>query len=80
LQAVYPDFVPTKYHGYWHDKKHQKAFFDQMAIKLNIKTPEDWNKVTTAVVKKEGGHFVSRFYNSSMIQGTYYRQKFESFL
>jgi hypothetical protein len=71
LQAVYPDYVPQaeKLRGYWKDKENQKAFFEKLATKLNIKKPEDWNKVTTELVKKEGGGFVNRYYSSSVIQG-----------
>jgi hypothetical protein len=62
--------VPTsKIHGYWKDKKNQKAFFDQLAIKWNIQKPDDWNKVTWSMVSKEGGNFVSSYYNSSLQQG-----------
>jgi hypothetical protein len=47
----------------------QKAFFDQLAIKWNIKTPQDWNKVTTDMVRKEGGSFIARHYNGSLTKG-----------
>ena len=57
-------------YAYWKDKDNQKKFFDQLAIKWNIQKPEDWTKVTTAAVVKEGGGFVSHYYNSSLLQGT----------
>jgi hypothetical protein len=52
--------------GYWKDKKNQKEFFDQLAVKWNIQKPEDWNKVTNKMVFKEGGRFIG----SSLQQGT----------
>jgi hypothetical protein len=56
--------------GSWKDVKLQRDFFDTLASKWNIQKPEDWNAVTTAMVMKEGGHFVKRYYNSSLIRGT----------
>jgi hypothetical protein len=51
------------------DKKHQKEFFDQLALKWNIQKPDDWNKVTLMMAQKEGGNFISRYYNGSLTQG-----------
>jgi hypothetical protein len=72
LQAVYPEYVPVmtvKPHGYWKDIQNQKMFFDQLAIKWNIQNVEDWNKVTFEMALKEGGHFIGKYYNSSLQQG-----------
>ena len=60
-------------YAYWKDKDNQKKFFDQLAIKWNIQKPEDWYKVTTEMVSKEGGRsFIDRYYGGSMRQGIYY--------
>jgi hypothetical protein len=79
LEAVYPDHIHVwkawkqerelkekdyKPRGYWSDLKNQRSFFDALAIKLNIKQPEDWNKVAVATVVAEGGHFVQNHYGS----------------
>jgi hypothetical protein len=70
LQAVYPESaIVGKRLGYWKDKQNQKAFFDKLAIKLDIQKPEDWNKVTTAMVMKESGYFVKFYYHSSVREG-----------
>jgi hypothetical protein len=62
--------VPTtRLYGYWKDLQNQKKFFDQLAIKWNIQKPEDWHKVTYKMVVKEGGSFVSDYYNGSLTQG-----------
>jgi hypothetical protein len=58
--------VPAKS---WSDKQTQKAFFDQLAIKLNIQTVDDWNQVTSTAVFKEGGYFINRYYNGSLQKG-----------
>jgi hypothetical protein len=73
LQALYSDYVPTspaKPQGYWADKKNQRKFFDELAIKWNIQKPEDWNKVTNKMVLEEGGYFIGNYYNTSLQQGT----------
>jgi hypothetical protein len=60
----------AKPHGYWKDKQNQKEFFDQLAVKWNIQKPEDWNKVTNKMIITEGGSFISKYYNNSVLQGT----------
>jgi hypothetical protein len=73
LQAVYPELVPAekkpKPRGYWQDKANQKTFFDQLAIKWNIQNADDWSKVTSSMVLKEGGGFIVQYYNGSVRQG-----------
>jgi hypothetical protein len=55
--------------GHWKSITNQRAFMDQLAIKLDIKKPEDWYKVTTRMVVNEGGGFVISYYNGSVKQG-----------
>jgi hypothetical protein len=70
LQAVYPDYVPVKHHGYWRDVTNQKKFFDELAIKWNIQQTSDWNKVAAEdVLKEKGKGFISRYYDSSVRRG-----------
>jgi hypothetical protein len=57
-------------HINWKDTKNQKTFFDQLATKWNIQKLDDWNKVTTSMVVKEGGSFINSYYNSSLQKGT----------
>jgi hypothetical protein len=64
---VWKDYKP---HGHWKDIRNQRAFFDQLAIKLNIKKPEDWYVVKTQTVLDEGGNFIISYYNSTLILGT----------
>jgi hypothetical protein len=72
LLAIYPEhadvwrsIVPR---GYWKDVQNQRHFFDQLAKKLNIQQPENWDKVTLKTVLSEGGTFVNAYYNSSVVQ------------
>jgi hypothetical protein len=69
---VYPDLPDVLPRGHWTHMENQKAFFDQLAVKYNIQKAEDWNKVTTTMVVKEGGSFITRFYNGSLKIGTIY--------
>jgi hypothetical protein len=41
---------------------------EEYAKKWNIQKPEDWNKVTTSMVQKEGGNFLN-YYNGSLLKG-----------
>jgi hypothetical protein len=70
LQAIYPDYVPTaKPMGYWKNKENQKKFLDQLAVKWNIRKPEDWHYVTVEMVLKEGGNFIISQYSGSLQRG-----------
>jgi hypothetical protein len=53
----------------WKDINNQRSFFDQLAIKLNVKTPEDWSKVMHKTVLQEGGTFVNNYYKGSLLRG-----------
>jgi hypothetical protein len=76
LERVYPEHEQVwaqhkskhKVTGYWKDVKNQRSFFDQLAIKLNVKQPEDWLNVTSEVLKESKG-FVNTYYNGSVVQG-----------
>jgi hypothetical protein len=74
LQAVYPDHkftaIDQKPAGYWKDVNNQRAFFDELATKLNIEKPEDWNQVTRKKVIENNGSFIISYYNGSLLQGT----------
>jgi hypothetical protein len=68
--VVYPDYIPKERpSGYWKDKRNQKRFFDQLAIKWNIQHIEEWNHVTLKMVLKEGGYFVGYYYKYSLPKG-----------
>jgi hypothetical protein len=66
LKTVYPEHQwidATNARGYWRNMANQRSFLDQLAIKLNIHKPEDWNSVTSATVSTMGGSFL-RYYGS----------------
>ncbi len=79
LRTIYPEHqqvwndweskTPSHPYGYWKDRTHQRRFFDQLAVKLKIEKPEDWMKFTSIDVKKEGGGFITNYYNSSLSEG-----------
>jgi hypothetical protein len=74
LRTAYPDHLwkeepKSKPSGYWSDVKHQRQFFDQLALSLGLQKPDDWNRVTSHQVFDKGGSFVKAYYNGSLIQG-----------
>jgi hypothetical protein len=72
LRAIYPEHTwelvrkPSKH---WQDLNNQRTFFDQLAIVLNLRQPEDWYNVQLKTVIEKGGSFVVRQYGSSLIKG-----------
>jgi hypothetical protein len=76
LAAAYPEHTwKTKDHksiGYWKDIKNQRSFFDVLAVKLNVKKPEDWYSVRLDTVLMNGGSFIISYYNGSVRRGIVY--------
>jgi hypothetical protein len=70
--VIYPEHQDIwKYDPYqtdWKDVKNQRAFFDNLATKLNIQRPQDWNRISTKRVVKEGGYFMKYYYRGSLTQ------------
>jgi hypothetical protein len=84
LRTVYPEYnwkkPERKPNGHWDDLYNQKAFFDELAIRLNIKKPEDWYSVSVEKVMKMGGSFIHKRYNGSLMRalsGVYPRQQWK---
>jgi hypothetical protein len=54
--------------GYWTNIDNQKRFFQQLEDKLDIRSPEDWYRVTTRQIIQEGGSaLIGNYYNWSML-------------
>jgi len=56
------DEVPR---GYWKSIKNHRNFFDRMAEKMNLKSPDDWFTITCADLKAHGGLALLNFYRRS---------------
>jgi hypothetical protein len=82
LESVFPELKPTtkikpelvsqepkQRTAHWRDKEQQRKFFDELAVKLNIKKPEDWYAVSNATVTENGGWFLNYYYNGSLLRG-----------
>jgi hypothetical protein len=74
LQACYPEHswkeVKKLPQGYWKDPKHQRLFFDQLAVKLNLKKPEEWLTLNIqTVMRHSGSWFIKTVYKGSLLQG-----------
>jgi hypothetical protein len=61
--------LDRKPYGYWKDKSHQREFFDQLALKLNIKNPEEWHSILRKDVTLNGGQFIVDHYGGSVLKG-----------
>jgi hypothetical protein len=72
LSVCYPEHsfqFGRKRVGHWKDITNQRAFFDQLASKLNIHKLEDWCHVNVKTVVQQGGSFVFYHYNGSLLRG-----------
>jgi hypothetical protein len=74
LQSIYPEHATVwkdikPKNKKWADVKNQRALLDQLAVKWNIKKPEDWLGVTRKMVSEEHAHFIQSYYNGSLLQG-----------
>jgi hypothetical protein len=69
LKAIYPEHSWNKFLVQWANVTNQRAFFDKLAVSLNVKSPEDWYKVNVKTVLQEGGYFVNKYYKGSLIRG-----------
>ena len=55
ITSIFPDYkwLPWKFNqipkGYWNDESNIKEYMNWLSEKLNIKTMEDWYKVSTEV-------------------------------
>jgi hypothetical protein len=74
LKAVYPEHSEVftgirKSKGYWNDTSNQRAFFDQLAVSLNITKPEDWFSPRIAATIRQKASFVNNRYGGSLLKG-----------
>ena len=62
IKSVYPDYkwLPWKFNhvprGYWKDENNIKEYMNWLSQKLNIKTMEDWYKISQKVTLPQN-HF-----------------------
>lgn len=56
------EWFPSRPPSYWKSMSHQKQLLDDIAIKLNIKKPSDWGKITLLQFIELGGGSVLTFY------------------
>lgn len=52
--------------SYWQSTENSRKFLDEVAIKLNIKNPSDWGKVTNKVMHEYGGAGLLKHFNNSL--------------
>lgn len=53
--------------SYWNSMDNQKKFMNELAMKLEIKKPSDWGKVTKKeIYELGGGSMLSYYYENSL--------------
>jgi hypothetical protein len=61
--------------GFWENVANHKLYFDWLGGELNVKTPEDWNRVTIDKVAEHGGSgLLMNYYNNSLSKGMVYNE------
>ena len=58
----------TNKRRYWQDIKNQREYMDWVAQQLGVTNPEDWYKVSSQQVIKQGGGVINA-YNNSLYKG-----------
>jgi hypothetical protein len=66
LQATFPEHsgYKLKQHTSWKDLATQKQFLVDLGKKLNIQQKEDWYRISTSQVSKNGGSGLMLIYGS----------------
>ena len=47
---------------YWNDEENRNQFIEKLKIKFDLKTPQDWQRLSSAQIKLQGGFWL--FYNN----------------
>ena len=48
---------------FWNDETNRNDFFEQLKVKFNLKTPEDWKRLSSSQIISQGGRWL--FYNNN---------------
>lgn len=54
--------------SHWKSTENQRKLLDDLQVKLKIKKPSDWGKVTLIQVHELGGSYLLRQYNNSLFR------------
>ena len=49
--------------GYWENERNRNHFFESLAHKYNLKTPQDWKRISLHQIVSHGGHWL--FYSNN---------------
>ena len=48
--------IPNKPTGFWNDDKNIQDFIDKIKLKFNVKSSDDWNRISKTQIRSIGGH------------------------
>ena len=51
-------FIEHKPSGYWENNENVQKFLKTLKEKLNLNTPEDWNRITANQIRENGGSYL----------------------
>lgn len=47
--------LPVFPHSHWNSLDNRRKFLEEIATTSNIRTPNDWRKISTSVITNKGG-------------------------
>ena len=62
-KEMFKNSNPYKSLEYWKDENNRNHFIDKLKMKFNLKTPQDWKRLSVNQIKLEGGFWL--FYNNN---------------
>ena len=63
VKSIFDKREDYKSRGYWEKEENIQNFLDKLKTELNLKTPEDWNSITTKNIKDLGGFELLKQYS-----------------
>ena len=61
-KSIFEKPISYKCSEFWNDKQNRQQFIDKLKLKYNLKTPEDWKRLSEFQIKSQGGYWL--FYNN----------------
>ena len=60
---IFEKSKPYKPSGYWDNKNNIYKFIEELKVKYNLKTPDDWNLITRKQIQENGGRTLCQKYS-----------------
>lgn len=60
--------LPIVAHSHWNSISNRRKFLDELKQKFDIKSPQDWGRITTQCVRDTGGIAILNAYKGSLFR------------